>query len=106
MLELRERNGIKNIVSDIQINAFAWAAYHANYSNIYINGKEYRVIHIFNSQITFSNGDYLPYGNYVMFENDKGICVYEQQYLKEIRTNNTIENHLYCFTDETFLKIA
>ena len=44
MLEYRERNGNKHIVSDNELNAFAWAGYYANYSTILINGKNYEVV--------------------------------------------------------------
>ena len=46
MLEYRERNGNKHIVSDNELNAFAWAGYYANCSTILINGKSYEVVHV------------------------------------------------------------
>lgn len=37
MLEYRERNRNKHIISDNEVNAFAWAGYYANYSTILVN---------------------------------------------------------------------
>jgi hypothetical protein len=54
MLEYRERNGNKHIVSDNELNAFAWAGYYANYSTILINGKSYEVVHVIDSEIEFA----------------------------------------------------
>lgn len=106
MLELRERNGIKHIISDNELNAFAWAGYYANCSNIIINGKDYTVIHITDSSIDFSDGTFLPIGCYAIFEGEDGIVVYNDYELREIRNNNPLDKNIYCFDDETFLKVS
>lgn len=106
MLELRERNGQKHIVSDEEMKAFAWAGYHAQYSDILINGKEYNVVHVTNSSITMSNGAYLPVGCYAIFKSDDGTKIYDDRQLRNIRNNNPLESHIFCFNDDTFLKTA
>ena len=70
MLEYRERNGNKHIVSDNKLNAFAWAGYYANYSSILINGKSYEVVHVTDSEIEFADGTYLPFVCYSIFKSD------------------------------------
>lgn len=106
MLELRERNGQKHIVSNDEMNAFAWAGYYTQYTNILVNGKEYRVVHVTDSSIDFNDGTSLPVGCYAIFESEDGIRIYDDYELREVRNNNPLENNIYCFTDETFLKVA
>lgn len=106
MLELRKRNGEKHIVSDDEMKAFAWAGYYTQCSNILVNGKEYRVVHVTDSAIDFNNRTSLPIGCYAIFESDDGMRIYDDYKLREIRNNNPLENNIYCFTDETFLKVA
>ena len=60
MLECRERNGNKHIVSDNELNAFAWAGYYTNCSTILINGKSYEVVHVTDSEIEFKDGTRIP----------------------------------------------
>lgn len=104
MLELRERNGKKHIVSDNELNAFAWAGYYANYSDIFINGKEYYIIHIADSSVEFSDGTSLPVGCYAIFKCDDETKFYDEYELRNIRKNNPLSDHLYCLDDDTFLK--
>lgn len=106
MLELRERNGKKHIISDFELAAFAWAAYYAQCSDIIINGKEYRTVHVTDSAIDMSDGTSLPYGCYAIFKGEDGIRIFDDYELKDIRKNNPLESNFYCFDDETFLKIA
>ena len=106
MLELRERNGKKHIVSDNELNAFAWAGYYTNYSDIFINGKEYHVIHVTDSAIEFPDGASLPVGCYAIFKCDDETRFCDDYELRNIRNNNPLSNHFYCFTDEEFMKVA
>ena len=106
MLELRERNGKKHIISDFELATFAWAAYYAQCSDIIINGKEYRTVHVTDSAIDMSDGTSLPFGCYAIFKGEDGIRIYNDYELKDIRKNNPLERNFYCFDDETFLKIA
>ncbi len=106
MLELRERNGKKHIVAKDELKSFAWAAYYAQCSNIIINGKEYRVVHIMDSAIDLNNGISLPVGCYAIFKGEDGTKIYDDYKLKDIRKNNPLKNIIYCFDDETFLKVA
>lgn len=106
MLELRERNGQKHIVSDDEMKAFAWAGYYTQCSNILINGKEYRIVHVTDSTIDFNDEISLPVGCYAIFECKDGIQIYDDYKLREVRNNNPLENNIYCFNDETFLKMA
>lgn len=106
MLELRESNGKKHIVSDDELKAFAWAGYYMQCSDIFINGKEYRCIHIIDSSIDLSDGTSLPVGCYAIFKGEDGIQIYNDYKLKEIRNKNPLENNIYCFDDETFLKVV
>lgn len=106
MLELRERNGKKHIVSDDELKAFAWAGYYTNYSDIFINGKEYYVVHVADSAIEFPNGASLPVGCYAIFECDDEIRICDDYELRNIRNNNPLSNHLYCLMDEEFIKVS
>ena len=106
MLEYRERNGNKHIVSDNELNAFAWAGYYANYSTVLINGKKYEVIHVTDSEIEFADGACLPFGCYAIFKNDSEVRFFDDYKLREIRKENPLEHEYYCFTDEQFLKTA
>jgi len=106
MLELRERNEQKHIVSDEELKAFAWAGYYTQCSDILINGKEYKVIHITDSSIDFNDGTSLLVGCYAIFENDDGMKIYDDYKLRDIRNNNPLESHIFCFNDDTFLKTA
>ena len=106
MLELRERNGKKHIVSEDEAKAFAWAGYYAQCSNILLNGKEYRVVHVTDSSIDFNDGTSLPVGCYAIFEGEDGMRIYDNYKLREIRNNNPLERNAYCFDDETFFKVA
>lgn len=105
MLELRERNGEKHVVSDNILKAFAWGAYYANYSNVIINGEKYKVIHVQDCYITFNDGTFLPFGSYVIFEKEGKRIFYNYYKLRNIRNDNPLESHIYCFNDDTFLKI-
>ena len=60
MLEYRERNRNKHIISDNEVNAFAWAGYYAKCSTILVNGKSYEVFHVTDTEIEFKDGTYLP----------------------------------------------
>lgn len=106
MLELRERNGQKHIVSDDEMKAFAWAGYYTQRSDILINGKEYKVVHVTDSAIDFNDGTSLTVGCYAIFKGENGIKIYDDYKLREIRNNNPLENNIYCFNDETFLKVV
>ena len=53
MLEYRERNRNKHIISDNEVNAFAWAGYYAICSTILVNGKSYEVFHVTDTEIEF-----------------------------------------------------
>ena len=106
MLELRERNEQKHIVSDDEVKAFAWAGYYTQCSNIFVNGKEYRVVHVTDSAIDFNDGTSLPVGCYAIFESEDGTRICDDYKLREVRNNNPLENSIYCFTDEAFLKVA
>ena len=103
MLEYRERNGNKHIVSDNELNAFAWAGYYANYSTILVNGKSYEVFHVTDTEIEFEDGTYLPFGCYAIFKNDDKIRFFDDYKLREVRKENPLEHKYYCFTDEQFL---
>ena len=70
MLEYRERNGNKHIVSDDELKAFAWAGYYANCATILVNGKSYEVVHVFDSEIEFADGTYIPLGCYAIFKDN------------------------------------
>ena len=106
MLELRERNGKKHIVSEDETKAFAWAGYYTQCSNILINGREYRVVHVTDSAIDFNDGTSLPVGCYAIFEGEDGMRIYDDYKLREVRNNSPLSNHFYCLTDEEFMKIA
>lgn len=106
MLEYREKNGNKHIVSDDELNAFAWAGYYANCSTILINGKSYEVVHVADSEIEFANGTYLPFGCYAIFKSDNEVKFFDDYKLREIRKENPLEREYYCFNDEQFLKVA
>ena len=106
MLELRERNGKKHIVSDDELKAFAWAGYYTDYSDIFINGKDYHVVHVTDSAIEFSDRTSLPVGCYAIFKCDDETRFCNDYELRNIRNNNQLSNHFYCLTDEEFMKIA
>ena len=105
MLEYRERNGNKHIVSDNELNAFAWAGYYANYSTILINGKSYEVLHVTDSEIEFADGTYIPFGNYAIFKSDDKVKFLDDYKLREVRKENPLKHRYYCFNDEQFLKV-
>lgn len=102
--EQRIWNGKIHILSDQPELAFAWAAYFANHSDIYVNGRKYRVECIFNAGLEFANGTYLSYGNYVIFKSELGLTVYTYEYLKELRKTSSI-SVMICFTEEQFFRI-
>lgn len=104
MLELRERNGQKHIVSEDEMKAFAWAGYYTQNSDIFINGKKYRVIHVTDSGIDFNDGTSLPVGCYAIFKNEDGVTIYNDRKLKDIRKSNPLERNVYCFNDKTFFE--
>lgn len=104
MLELRERNGKKHIVAEEEKMAFAWAGYYANCSNILINGTEYTVVHVTDAAIDFNDGTSLPVGCYAIFKSDNKTIIYDDHELRELRKNNPLDNHIYCFDDVAFLK--
>ena len=106
MLELRERNGKKHIVSNDELKAFAWAGYYTQCSDILINGKEYKVVHVTDSAIDFNDGTSFPVGCYAIFEGEDGVRICDDYNLREIRNSNPLESNIYCFDDETFLKVA
>ena len=106
MLELRERNGKKHIVSDDELKAFAWAGYYTQCSDILINGKEYKVVHVTDSAINFNDGTSFPVGCYAIFDGEDGVRICDDYNLREIRNSNPLESNIYCFDDETFLKVA
>ena len=99
--EQRIWNDKIHILSDQPELAFAWAAYFANHSDIYVNGRKYRVEYIFNAGLEFANGTYLPYGNYVIFKSELGLMVYTYEYLKKLRKTSSI-SVMICFTEEQF----
>lgn len=106
MLEYREIRGNKHIVSDNELNAFAWAAYYANYSSILVSGKSYEVVHVTDSEIAFKDGTYLPFGCYAIFKSEDEVRFFDNYKLKEVRKENPLEHEYYCFNDEQFLKVA
>nr|DAG16421.1 MAG TPA: hypothetical protein [Caudoviricetes sp.] len=106
ILEYRERNGNKHIVSDNELNAFAWAGYYANYSTILINGKSYEVVHVTDSEIEFADGTCLPFGCYAIFKSDDELKFFDDYKLREVRKENPLEHEYYCFNDDQFLKVA
>ena len=106
MLELRERNGKKHIVSDDELKAFAWAGYYTQCSDILINGKEYKVVHVTDSAIDFNDGTSFSVGCYAIFECGDDIRLYNDYELRDIRNNHPLSNHFHCWTDEEFMKIA
>lgn len=103
MLEYRERNRNKHIISDNEVNAFAWAGYYANCSTILVNGKSYEVFHVTDAEIEFKDGTYLPFGCYAIFKNDDEIRFFDDYKLREVRKENPLEHKYYCFTNEQFL---
>lgn len=104
MLEYRERNGNKHIVSDNELNAFAWAGYYANCSTILINGKSYEVVHVTDSEIEFADGIYLPFGCYAIFKSDNEVKFFDDYKLREVRKENPLEHEYYCFNEDQFFK--
>lgn len=106
MLELRERNEKKHVISDDETHAFAWAGYYSQHSNIFINGYEYTVIHVTDSAIEFNDGTILSPGCYAIFEREGEIRVYDDYKLRDIRKENPLKNQVYCFSDENFLKVV
>lgn len=104
MLELRERNGKKNFLSEDELTAFAWAGYYTNCSTVFVNGEEYEVVHVTDSAIEFSDGTSLPVSCYSIFKNDKGTRFFDDYWMREIRKENPLEHHNLCFTDEQFYK--
>lgn len=106
MLECRHRNENKHIVSDNELCTFAWAGYYANYTNIFVNGENYRVIHIADSSIEFKDGKCLPFGCYAIFKNKKEIRFFDDYNLRRIRKESPLEREVYCLSDEQFFKIA
>ena len=102
MLELRERNGKKHIVSDDELKAFAWAGYYTNYSDIFINGKEYHDVHVTDSTIEFPDGTSLPVGCYAIFKCDDETRFCNDYELRNIRNNSPLSNHFYfCFVNNS-----
>ena len=106
MLEYRERNRNKHIISDNEVNAFAWAGYYANCSTILVNGKSYEVFHVTDTEIEFKGGTYLPFGCYAIFKNKKEIRFFDDYNLRRIRKESPLEREVYCLSDEQFFKIA
>lgn len=106
VLEYRERNENKHLVSDNELNAFAWAGYYANCSSILVNGKNYEVVHVTDSEIEFKDGTHLPFGCYAIFKNSDEMRVFNDYTLREIRKENPLEHEYYCFSDEQFLKVV
>lgn len=106
MLEYRERNENRHIVSEDELVAFAWAGYYANCSSIFINGTNYEVVHTHDSVIELSNGKYLPVGCYAIFKSDKELIICDDHKLKAIRKENPLKQEYYCFNDEQFLKVV
>lgn len=51
----KERNRDIHIVSNIKQLSFAWTAYYANQSNIFICGTKYHVDVIINGNVQFSD---------------------------------------------------
>ena len=80
--------------------------YTVQCSNILINGREYRVVHVTDSAIDFNDGTSLPVGCYAIFEDEDGMRIYDDYKLREVRNNNQLERNVYCFDDETFLKVV
>ena len=103
--EKRMWNDSVHILSDRPELAFAWAAYFAERSNIYANGKEYRVEHIFNAGLEFANGTYLPFGNYVMFKSKVGLTVYTYEYLQGLRKHHQLPKCSPLLKSNFFLNI-
>ena len=89
-----------------ELKAFAWAGYYTNYSDIFINGKEYHVVHVTDSAIEFPDGTLLPVGCYAIFKCDDETRFCNDYELRNIRNNSPLSNHFYCLTDEEFMKIA
>lgn len=106
MLELREFNGKIHIVSEEEMKAFAWAGYYTQGSDILINGKEYKVIHVTDSAIDFNDGTSLPVGCYAIFKGEDEIRICDDYNLREIRNSNPLDKNVYCLNDDTFLKVA
>lgn len=108
IIELRERNNTKHIVSNKKEYAFAWSGCYANYSNIFINGIEYFVKIELNSNLIFSNNKETGLGDWVIFEDikNKVMTIYNHAELKKIRENNKLTSHLLCLNDESFYKLA
>jgi|GEM_PF-2830403 len=107
VIELRERNSSKNVVSNMKDYAFAWAGAYANYSKIFINGIEYFVRIEFNSNLVFTNNKQTGLGDWVIFENieNKSLTIYGHKKLKDIRENEKLTSHIICFNDESFYKL-
>ncbi len=103
MIELRIRNHMRNIVSNEKELCFAWAAYYANKSHIFINGIEYFVDIVFNSNVVFNNNTCTGHGNWVIFKADDHLLFYDKNYLNIRRLENPLTANIYCFSDDKFL---
>ena len=97
MLELRERNGKKHIISDFELAAFAWAGYYTQCSDILINGKEYKVVHVTDSAIDFNDGTSFPVGCYAIFEGEDGVRICDDYKLREIRKQQSVGKQYLLF---------
>lgn len=106
MLELREYNEKKHIVSEDEMKAFAWAGYYTQCSDIFVNGNKYRVIHVTDSSIDFNDGTSLDVGCYAIFDGEDGMRIFDDYKLREVRNKNPLESNVCCFDDEIFLKLA
>ena len=102
MLELRERNGKKNFLSNDELAAFAWAGYYTNSSSVFVNNRKYEVAHVTDSTIVLSNGTNLAIGCYVIFRNNEELVILDDYKLRNIRKDNHLYHKFVCFTDEQF----
>lgn len=82
------------------------AGYYTQCSDILINGKEYKVVHVTDSAIDFNDGTSFPVGCYAIFEGEDEVRICDDYKLREIRNSNPLESNIYCFDDETFLKVV
>ena len=106
MVKFRERNGLKHIVSDNELASFAWGAYFANRSSIFINRVEYLVNIERRANLVFSDNRQSGYGNWVIFESANKIYVFSEERLKVARKEYALTEQCYCFTDEAFMAVV
>lgn len=110
MVVLKRRNAQKHVVADKLETAFAWGAYYANHSDILLNGEKWTVRVVMGASIFIDGKCSAKYGstghgNWVIYENDAAIYVWQKEKLKLVRMHNSLDDEYVCMSDETFYAV-